>query len=407
MNPIHGKIVPARKVAKIKYAVRDILLVAAEAQAAGREMIYLNIGDPNVFDYETPSVAVDAIHRALRENRTGYAPSDGVPEALAAIRHDAEGRGIRGIRDVFVSNGCSEGIEIALSALCNEGENILTPSPGYPLYTALVAKLGLTLNPYLLDEENGWQPDLGDMESRIDPQTRAIVVINPNNPTGSVCTPALLEGVLDLARRHGLLVIADEIYHELTLDGAQHVSVASLADDVPVLTFDGLSKAFLGPGLRIGWGILSGPASKVSDYAAACAQLLRARLSANHPEQYAIRPCLEDKSHLPALVEKISRRRDLTVARLNAIEGVSCVAPRGAFYAFPRLEVPPDEEEAFIADLVRATGVVVVHGGGFGQRPGTAHFRVVFLPPEDLLERAYARIATYVGSRLGALGSRD
>ena len=390
---------PARRIGSMKYAVRDILGVAEEAKAAGREMLYLNIGDPNLFDYETPGVVVEAICRALRDGRNGYAPSDGVPGALDAIRADAEGKGIRGIQDVFVSSGCSEGIEVALSALCNPGENILTPSPGYPLYTALVAKIGLEPNAYFLKEEDEWQPDLDHLESQVNERTRAIVLINPNNPTGSVCSRETLEGVLKIARRHHLLVISDEIYGELTLDGLRHIPTASLDARHPIMTFDGLSKAYLGPGLRVGWGILSGDVDRLGLYRGAMAQLLRARLSANHPEQYAIAPCLNDKSHLPGLREKVTRRRDITVRMLNDVDGITCVAPRGAFYAFPRLDVDPIVEEAFIADLIRATGVVVVHGGGFGQPPGTAHFRVVFLPQEDVLERAYGQIKTFIESR--------
>lgn len=386
---------PAKKIGSIKYAVRDVLVVADEAKKRGLEMLYLNIGDPNIFDYETPPVIIEAVCKALRDGKNGYAPSDGVPEALDAIRADAEAKGFKNIQNIFVSNGCSEGIEVLLSALCNEGENILTPSPGYPLYTALVSKLGLTVNPYFLDESNGWQPDLSDMAARINPKTRAIVVINPNNPTGSVCTRKMLEGVIDLARRHNLLVIADEIYSALTLDGQKHEHLAVIDPEVPVVTFDGLSKAFLGPGLRIGWGILTGNAATVTPLKAAIAQLLRARLSANHPEQFAIKPALTNRSHMPALIEKITRRRDLTVKMLNAIPGISCVAPRGAFYAFPRLDLPEAKEEEFIRSLIRETGVVVVHGGGFGQRPGTAHFRVVFLPKEDVLEKAYRRIGEF------------
>lgn len=387
---------PARKVADIKYAVRDILVVADEARRAGRDMLYLNVGDPNIYDFETPEVIVEAICRAVRDNKNGYAPSDGIPAALAAIRADAESKGIRDIQDVYISNGCSEGIEIALGALCNPGDNILTPSPGYPLYTALVAKLDLAPNPYFLDEGDGWQPDIADIEARINDRTRALVVINPNNPTGSVCSRATLEKLVDVCERHGILLIADEIYGELTLDGAEHIPMASVASGTPVLTFDGLSKAYLGPGLRVGWGILSGEAARLESYRGAIAQLCRARLSSNHPQQFAIEPALADKSHLAAVREKLTRRRDITVERLNAVDGISCVPPLGAFYAFPSLDVPEAEEEGFIADLIRATGVVVVHGGGFGQRPGTAHFRVVFLPPEETLERAYGQIARFM-----------
>ncbi len=394
------RIAPAKKVANIKYAVRDILSVAAEAQEKGLEMLYLNVGDPNIFDYKTPEIIVEAVSRALRDNKNGYAPSDGIPEALLAIRNNAEAAGIANIQDVYIANGCSEGIEIALSALCNEGENILTPSPGYPLYTALVSKLSLEMNPYFLDEGNGWQPDLSDMAERINDKTRAIVLINPNNPTGSVCTADTLRGVIELAKRHNLLIIADEIYGELTLDGARHIPLASLDHEAAILTFDGLSKAFLAPGLRVGWGVLSGREDLLRDYKGAVAQLCRARLSSNHPEQYAIKPCLSDKSHLPALREKVQKRRDITVEMLNAIQGITCVAPKGAFYAFPSLDVPAESEQEFIADMIRATGVVVVHGGGFGQRPGTSHFRVVFLPPEEILTRAYTKIGDYLSENL-------
>ena len=390
-----GSIEPAVKVGSIKYAVRDVLIVADEAKRAGREMIYLNIGDPNIFDYKTPPVIVEAVCKALRDGWNGYANSEGLPQATEAIRADAERKGLRNIQQVYVANGCSEGIEIALSALCNAGENILTPSPGYPLYTALVAKLGLEPNPYYLNEANGWQPDLKDMERRVNEDTRAIVLINPNNPTGSVCSRETLEGVVALARRHGLLIIADEIYGALTLDGMEHIPLASIDADVPMMTFDGLSKAYLAPGLRIGWGILTGKTEKVAAYKAAVAQLLRARISANHPEQFAIAPALGDRSHLPALVEKVTRRRDLTVKMLNAIPGISCVAPRGALYAFPSLKIDPAREMEWVHGLIRQTGVVVVHGGGFGQRPGTAHFRVVFLPEEPVLARAYTQIAQY------------
>lgn len=395
-----GRVIqPASKVADIKYAVRDILVVADEAKRAGREMLYLNVGDPNIYDFQTPDVIVEAICKAVRDNRNGYAPSDGIAPALEAIRADAVSKGIGNIQDVYVSNGCSEGIEIALGALCNPGDNILTPSPGYPLYTALVAKLDLAPNPYFLDEADGWQPDVADIEARIDDRTRALVVINPNNPTGSVCSRATLERLVELCERHGILLIADEIYGELTLDGADHIPMASVSHETPILTFDGLSKAYLGPGLRVGWGILSGEASRVKAYKGAIAQLCRARLSSNHPEQYAIAPALGDKSHLPAVKEKLTRRRDITVERLNAVDGISCVPPLGAFYAFPSLDVPEAEEEGFIADLIRETGVVVVHGGGFGQRPGTAHFRVVFLPPEETLEKAYGQIAAFMAAR--------
>jgi alanine-synthesizing transaminase len=391
-------IIPASRSEQIHYAVRDILLVAQRAKDAGKELLYLNIGDPNIFDFQTPPHIVEAIHRALRDNETSYSPSEGIPSALQAIREQAESQGIAGIQDVFVGNGASECIEVALSALVNEGENVLTPSPGYPLYTAVLAKLGCPENPYFLDEANGWQPDLDDLAQKINTRTRAIVLINPNNPTGSVCERQTLVRLLELAARHRLVIFADEIYDQLVLEGGQHLSIASLTQDQPILTFNGLSKAFLGPGLRMGWCVMSGPQAVLGPYREAIHKFLRARLCASHPVQHAIVPALKgDRSHLTAMKHKLTTRRDLTVKMLNDIDGISCVSPRAAFYAFPRLEVG-EPDQTFIPRLIEQTGVVVVPGSGFGERAGTAHFRVVFLPPEEVLRRAYQAISQFVGS---------
>ncbi len=391
-------IAPAQRTLEIRYAVRDILLVAQKAQKAGRELLYLNIGDPNKFDFQTPPHLVEAIHKAMRDNLTGYSPSEGIPEALAAIRNEAEKNGIRFIQDIYVGNGGSECIEIALSALVNEGENVMTPAPGYPLYTAVLAKLGCVENPYYLDEKNGWQPDLEDIASKINKKTRAIVLINPNNPTGSVCEKKTLEGIIELAARHRLVIFADEIYDKLVLEGGHHISIASLSSDVPILTFNGLSKAYLGPGLRMGWCIQSGPEQVLRPYTEAIHKFLRARLCASHPVQHAIKPALEgDQTHLIEMKRKLSARRDLTMTMLNNFKGLNCVLPAAAFYAFPSLTVG-EADETFIPRLIEKTGVVVVPGSGFGQRPKSSHFRVVFLPPEPILQRAYEAIRTFITS---------
>ncbi len=395
---------PARRAQHVKYAVRDIVLVAQEAAAAGKQLLYLNIGDPNQFDFATPPHIVDAICKALRDNQTSYAPSEGLPEALEAIRADAEGRcGIRAIQDVYIGSGASECIEVALAALVDEGDVVLTPSPGYPLYPAVLAKLGCVEKPYYLDEDNGWQPDLQHLESQIDERTRAIVLINPNNPTGSVCDRSTLEGLAELAVRHNLIVLSDEIYDRLVYQGEQ-VSIASLTDELPIFTFNGLSKAYLGPGLRLGWCVTSGPAATVSPLIDAVHRFLRARLCASHPVQHAVVPALQgDQSHLREVADKLVTRRDLTVQRLGAIEGISCVSPSAAFYAFPRLDPTacPElaDDESFVKALIMETGVVVVHGGGFGERPDSRHFRVVFLPPEPTLERAFTEIERFITSR--------
>jgi alanine-synthesizing transaminase len=386
---------PASRTDGILYAVRDVVVLADKVAKTGQEMLYLNIGDPNKFDFATPPHMIAAAHQAMLANQNGYTPSSGIKPALEAIARQAERNGIRNVRDIFITHGASEAIEIALTALAEEGDNVLTPAPGYPLYTAVLAKLKVRENPYFLDEANGWQPSLGDIAAKIDARTRAIVVINPNNPTGSVADRATLEGVLKLAREHDLVVFADEIYDKLLYAGEKHISLASLDPDAPVLTLNGLSKSYLAPGWRIGWGVLSGDPQVTGPWDEAMNKILRARLCANAPLQAAVVPALEGpQDHLKGVLAKLERRAEITWRMLNEIPGISCVRPRAAFYAFPRLELP-DGDERFVQELIKATGVVTVHGSGFGQVPGTAHFRVVYLPPEDVLEKSYRRLAEF------------
>jgi len=293
----------------------------------------------------------------------------------------------------------SETVDVCLAALLNPGEDILTPCPDYPLYSAVLAKLGIGVNTYYLNEENGWKPDLDAIRRKITPRTRGIVLINPNNPTGSVCTRAMLEEVAELARQHNLVILADEIYDKLILDDDPHVCFAAVAPDVPAVTFGGLSKNYLAPGWRIGWGIVSGEPAAVKPYDDGIQKLLRARLSANHPEQYAIRPALEGpQDHLIEVRRKLRSRRDLTVQWANSTLRVSCVPPRGAFYAFPRIDIP-EGDDVFVKELILQKHVMAVHGSGFGQKPGTQHFRIVFLPDEKTLSRAYAAIGEFLKER--------
>ena len=358
-------------------------------------MLYLNIGDPNLFDFQPPGHLVKSTYEAMIKNFNGYAPSSGIQEARDAIEREAERKGITNVHDIFVTTGASEAIDICLTALVNDGENVLTPTPGYPLYTAIASKLSMMENPYYLDEENGWLPDIEDIKSKINDKTKAIVLINPNNPTGSLYTMENLNAIIELALEHDLVIFADEIYDKLLFDGKKHVSIASLNKDVSCITFGGLSKNYMVPGFRIGWGIVSGRKEALSDYIEAINKILRARLSANHPEQYGIKISLEgDQSHLVEANKKLTKRRDMTVEMLNAIPGISCVKPEGAFYAFPRLEMQQTDNH-FVAELIKETGVVVVPGSGFGQVPGTRHFRAVFLPSEKILEKAYNSIGSF------------
>jgi alanine-synthesizing transaminase len=396
------EIAAAQRLDNVRYAIRDLASVADEVTRKGHKVLSLNVGDPNIFDFVTPPHLIEAVHKAMRDNKNGYAPSPGIPEALEAIRGEAARKDISTVRDVFVTSGASEAVDMCLTALVNTGENILTPSPDYPLYSAVLGKLGVPVVTYDLNEDDGWQPDLIDVQRKITTRTRAIVLINPNNPTGAVCSRRMLEQLAELARRNHLIVFADEIYDKLILDGGesdQQVSIAAVAPDLPVVTFGGLSKNYLAPGWRIGWGIVSGDVAAVKPYVEGIHRLLRSRLCANHPEQYAIKPALEGpQDHLTEVRDKLRARRDLTVRWCNSTPRLSCASPRGAFYAFPRLDIQ-EGDDVFVKELCRQEHVLVVHGSGFGQKPGTRHFRVVFLPDEPTLTRAYAAIGEFIAAR--------
>jgi alanine-synthesizing transaminase len=389
----------AARLDNVRYAIRDLACIADEVIKQGHKVLALNVGDPNIFDFKTPDHLIEAVYKAMRDGKNGYAPSSGIKQALDAIRLEAAHKGISTVQDAFVTTGVSETVDLCLTALLNPGEDLLTPCPDYPLYSAVLAKLGVGLNTYYLNEEDAWQPDLEDIKRKITPHTRGIVLINPNNPTGSVCSRAMLEQVAELARRHNLVIFADEIYDKLILEDDEHISIASVAPDVPVVTFGGLSKNYLVPGWRIGWGIVSGEAATVKNYNEGIQRLLRARLCANHPEQYAIKPALEGpQDHLIEVRKKLRSRRDLTVRWCNSTPRVSCVSPRGAFYAYPRIDIP-EGDDVFVKELIIQKHVMVVHGSGFGQKPGTKHFRIVFLPDEKTLSSAYAAIGDFISRR--------
>ena len=393
------EVTAAHRLDNVRYAIRDLAVIAEEVARKGHKILPLNIGDPLNFDFQTPAHIIEAVYKAMKDGKNGYAPSQGVAVALDAIRAEAVRKGITSVQDVFVTNGVSETVDVCLTALLNPGDNLLTPSPDYPLYSAILNKLGIELNTYSLNEDDGWQPDLIDVHKKIGPRTRGIVLINPNNPTGAVCTRRMIEAIAELARRNNLVIFADEIYDKLILDDDQQISIAAVAPDVPVVTFGGLSKNYLAPGWRIGWGIVSGDAAQVKSYAEGIQRLMRARLCANHPEQYAIPAALEGpQDHLPEVLNKLRARRDLTMKWSTSTPRVSCVAPRGAFYAFPRIDIP-EGDDVFVKELLLQKHVCVVHGSGFGQKPGTQHFRIVFLPNEETLQKAYAGIADFMRTR--------
>lgn len=394
------RIAPASRMVNVSYAIRDLAVAADQVARQGHKILYLNIGDPCRFDFPAPPHMVEAAERAMRDGFNGYGESLGEASALRAIRAQAEANGFQNIQGIMVGIGSGEVIDGCLTALLNPGDNVLTPCPEYPLYGAVLGKLGAELNPYFLSEENGWQPDLDDLGARVNPRTKAILLINPNNPTGAIYSRKTLEGIAELARRHNLLILADEIYDKLILDDdCRHLSIATLAPDLPVITFNGLSKAYLVPGWRIGWAIATGPAESLTDYLESVYKLLRARISAPHPFMHAIAPALEGpQDHLPVVRAKLRRRRDFTVQWAARTPRVSLVAPRGAFYAFPKLEIPEDDR-TFVTELLEQKHVLCVHGSGFGEHPETRHMRIVFLPQEEVLEEAYAAITGFMAER--------
>ncbi|HEY1086398.1 MAG TPA: aminotransferase class I/II-fold pyridoxal phosphate-dependent enzyme [Archangium sp.] len=388
---------PARHIANVKYAIRNIAAEAAKLEAEGRKILPCNIGDPLKFDFATPPHLVEAVARAMREGHNQYVPSAGLREAREAVARSM--RPTVRPEDVFITAGVSEALDLALTALLEPGDEVLLPCPGYPLYNAIAARLQVTAVPYFLDEADGWSIDADDLASRVTPRTKAIVVCNPNNPTGAVATRGQLHAVLEVARKHGLVVLSDEIYDRLLFTG-EHVPTATLADDVPIITLNGLSKAYLCPGWRVGWLAFSSP-KLLKDVATAVQRLADARLCGPGPFQYAVKAALEGpQDHLVGAMTKLRARRDLVVKRLRAMPGISIVEPQGAFYAMPALTTPwKGGDEGFVMELVRETGTLFVHGEGFGQKPGTQHFRVVFLPQEEVLTAALDGLEAFLAKR--------
>lgn len=392
-----NQIKPAFRTLQVEYAIRDIVEASEEAKKAGKDLIYLNIGDPIKYGFKTPDSIIEVVCQALWKNYNSYSDSPGIPEAIEAIRNYALKKGIEPI-DIYITQGATEAIEFAISALVNSEENILLPCPCYPLYQAIISKFRIEPRYYFLDENKNWEPDIESIESLIDKKTRAIVIINPNNPTGAIYSKEALKKIVEIAQKYNLVIFSDEIYDQYILeDNLEHVSIASLSNSVPVVTFNGLSKNYFAPGFRIGWGIISGPKEILKDYIEAIHKLARTRLCAPHPLQFAIPVALNNENHyIRDVIIKLKRRRDILIGGLNQIPFISCVKPLGAFYAFPSINIPDIDDLEFTKRLILEEGVVVVHGSGFGQKSGTKHFRIIFLPEEETLKKALERIDRFV-----------
>ena len=391
------------KLANVLYDIRGPIMDAArQMEEEGHKIIKLNIGNLAPFGFDAPEEIQQDMIRNL-PNSAGYSDSKGIFAARKAVMHYTQQQGVKGVTldDVWLGNGASELIAIATNALLNEGDELLLPSPDYPLWTACTALSGGTPVHYMCDEANGWMPDLDDIRRKITPATKGIVVINPNNPTGALYSDDLLRGIVALARQHGLVIFADEVYDKVLYDGVKHTALASLSEDVLTLTFNSLSKSYRSCGYRAGWLVVSGDKKAGADYIEGLTMLSNMRLCANVPGQWAIQTALGGYQSINELVGpggRLLRQRNLAHELITAIPGVTCNKPQAALYMFPRLDpkvYPIQDDRQFFLELLQETRVMLVQGSGFNY-PDNQHFRIVFLPHEDDLREAVNRIARFL-----------
>ena len=398
-------IMQSHKLANVLYDIRGpVLDEAKRLEAQGHRIIKLNIGNPQPFGFETPPEILVEVVRNLPTSQ-GYSDSQGLVSARTAIVQHYQERGIdiTDVDDVWLGNGVSELIQVALNALLDEGDEVLIPAPDYPLWTAATSLSGGKPVHYLCDESSGWMPDIEDMRSKITKRTKAIVIINPNNPTGAVYSPEVLRKIADLAVEHGLIVMADEIYDKILYDDAVHTTFAVIAPDVFTITFNGLSKAYRLAGFRSGWMVMTGPRRHATSYIEGISMLTNMRLCANVPAQHAIQTALGGRQSIRDLVlpgGRLLEQRDAAVNTLRNIPGVTCVEPKGALYVFPRLDpevYPIVDDRKFVLDFLRAERVLVVQGTGFNW-PTPDHLRIVTLPWAADLVEAIERLGNFLSS---------
>ena len=391
------------KLANVCYDIRGPIMDAArQMEEDGHKIIKLNIGNLAVFGFDAPEEIQQDMIRNL-PNSAGYSDSKGIFAARKAVMHETQKQGIKGVTldDIYLGNGASELIVMATNALLDTGDELLLPSPDYPLWTAAASLSGGTPVHYLCDEANGWMPDLNDIRAKVTPRTKGIVVINPNNPTGALYSDELLKGIVAIAREHGLVIFADEVYDKVLYDGAKHTPLASLSEDVLTLTFNSLSKAYRSCGYRAGWLVVSGDKKPARDYIEGLNMLSNMRLCANVPGQWAIQTALGGHQSINELVcegGRLRKQRDLAHQLITQIPGVSCVKPQAALYMFPRLDpkvYPIEDDQQFFLELLQETRVMLVQGTGFNWN-APDHFRIVFLPHEADLREAIGRVAKFL-----------
>jgi alanine-synthesizing transaminase len=386
----------ARRISGFVYAIRNIVTEARKVEAAGRNVRYLNIGDPITFGFVTPPHLIEAVERAMRDGHNGYAPSVGILPAREAVARECVRRGMPLAPDrVVITSGTSEGIELALTALAESGDEVLVPVPTYPLYTAVLAKIGARAVFYGIDPARGWIPDVDHVGSLVTPATRALVVIDPNNPTGATYPSDVRRELVNLAEHHNIPLLADEVYADLAFDGPVPALAAS-NPDAPVISFSSLSKAYLAPGWRAGW-MAVGRSERLDEVLSAVKKLADGRLCSTGPMEHAIVAALDgDRSHQESFRSALRERAQLTTRRLNGIDGITAVAPSAAFYSMPQVALPPGvTDQDYVLSMLRETGVLCVYGSGFGMRPEDGFFRVVFLAPPSELSEIYDAIGDF------------
>jgi alanine-synthesizing transaminase len=389
------------RVQNLEYAIRDVVGHARQMEKIGKDVIYLNIGDPLQFDFETPEHIKEALIQAVRDGFNSYSPSEGLPELRTAICEKEKRVANIDVlpENVVISNGVSEAIQMVLGALVDNGDEILVPGPAYPPYISYTEFFGGRAVQYRTSEENGWQPDLDELRSKLSSSTKALVIINPNNPCGALYNRKTVKAMVDLAGEYDIPIISDEIYDQIAY--VEPISTTSVAKDVSVIGLNGFSKVYLMTGWRLGYAYFTGQDEQMlEELREHVTKVARLRLSANTPVQMAAVEALRGpQDHIPQMVRKLRERRDYSQKRLNEINRISCAEPRGAFYFFPKVDGIGSKwvnDMAFVSDLLEHTGIVFVHGSGFGSKYGSGHFRGVFLPPINTLEKTFNRLERFM-----------
>lgn len=386
---------PSERAANFHYAIRNVVSAAEALERQGRKIIHLNIGDPQAFGFKPPANIIEAVERATRDDFTGYSHSAGLRSAREVVAEYATALGSEtSPQDVVITSGASEGADLLLTALLNPGDEVILPGPGYPIYAAIINKLGARTRYYYLDQETNWQPSVDEIRSLINERTKTIILINPSNPTGAITPDETTRRLLELAAEHDLLVISDEVYRDLCFEEAPtSASVLSLGSGATVAVLESLSKTHMLSGWRVGWMRLS-PAAHARELMDAVIKLAGGRLCSPTPAQYAIQPALQgNRRSIDEFKEEIRKRRDLAAKRVARIDGLSCSLPEAAFYLMIKVEDMGDRlDEQFVLDLLEKSNVLVVHGSGFGSDPRAGYFRMVYLAGEELLGSAFDAI---------------